>query len=260
MNPVSKPQIDPELLVDGLEPPDHTGLPYEDGTFVKNFQEHPQSLLLTDAILPWLEQRFPDGQYCIGQDSGIYWRFVPSEPLRGCEAPDWFLVLGVPPAYEGQPRRSYVLWREAVAPVLALEFVSGSGLEERDRTAQRGKMWVYEQAIRVAYYGIYEVSKPGIEMYRLLDGRYRPMQPNARGRFEVESVGIEIGLWPGRFAGLELPWLRFWDLEGRLLLTGHERAEVERQEKERERQEKQELLQKMERMAERLRQAGLPED
>jgi hypothetical protein len=35
--------------------PDHTQLPESDGTFVKNFQEHPQSLLLTDTIeLPWL--------------------------------------------------------------------------------------------------------------------------------------------------------------------------------------------------------------
>ncbi|NER04218.1 MAG: Uma2 family endonuclease, partial [Okeania sp. SIO3C4] len=29
---------------------DHTQLPDEDGTFVKNFQEHPQSILLTDSI------------------------------------------------------------------------------------------------------------------------------------------------------------------------------------------------------------------
>lgn len=28
--------------------PDHTQLPDEDGTFVKNFQEHPQSIILTD--------------------------------------------------------------------------------------------------------------------------------------------------------------------------------------------------------------------
>ncbi|MBD2575705.1 Uma2 family endonuclease, partial [Arthrospira platensis FACHB-971] len=30
--------------------PDHTQLPDSDGTFVKNFQEHPQSILLTDSI------------------------------------------------------------------------------------------------------------------------------------------------------------------------------------------------------------------
>lgn len=28
---------------------------------------------------------------------------------------------------------------------------------------------------------------------------------------------------------MELPWLRWWDLQGNLLLTGEERAELERQ-------------------------------
>ena len=30
--------------------PDHTQLPESDGTFVKNFQEHPQALILTDSL------------------------------------------------------------------------------------------------------------------------------------------------------------------------------------------------------------------
>ncbi len=29
--------------------PDHTQLPDSDGTFVKNFQEHPQSIVLTSS-------------------------------------------------------------------------------------------------------------------------------------------------------------------------------------------------------------------
>ncbi len=71
--------------------PDHTQLPDSDGKFVENFLEHPQSILITDSIKPLLEQRHPDGQYCIGQDSGIYWRLT--DPLeKGAEAPDWFYV------------------------------------------------------------------------------------------------------------------------------------------------------------------------
>jgi Uma2 family endonuclease len=61
-----------------------------------NFQEHPQSLLLTSSIYPILNQLHPDGQYVIGQDSGIYWRLT-EPPERGCEAPDWFYVPNVPP-------------------------------------------------------------------------------------------------------------------------------------------------------------------
>jgi len=56
--------------------PDHTQLPESDGTFGNNFQEHPQSILLTDSITSVLQQYHPDGQYCIGQDCGIYWRLT----------------------------------------------------------------------------------------------------------------------------------------------------------------------------------------
>ncbi len=71
--------------------PDHTQLPDEDGSFVKNFQEHPQSILLTDSIGLILQQRHPDGNYAIGQDCGIYWRET-EPPEKGAEPPDWFYV------------------------------------------------------------------------------------------------------------------------------------------------------------------------
>ena len=60
----------PEIIATDF--PDHTQLPDSDGTFVKNFQEHPQSLILTDSIGPVLQRLHPDGQYAIGQDCGIY--------------------------------------------------------------------------------------------------------------------------------------------------------------------------------------------
>ncbi|NEP61633.1 MAG: Uma2 family endonuclease, partial [Symploca sp. SIO2G7] len=113
--------------------PDHTQLPESDGTFVKNFAEHPQSILLTDSIEPVLERIHPDGQYAIGQDCGIYWRLT--EPAyKGAEAPDWFYVPGVPPNLDGETRRSYVMWKEIIPPLIALEFASGDGSEERDQT------------------------------------------------------------------------------------------------------------------------------
>ena len=75
--------------------PDHTQLPESDGTFVKNFQEHPQSLILTDSIEPVLQRLHPDGQYAIGQDCGIYWRETDPPPEKGAEAPDWFYVVRI---------------------------------------------------------------------------------------------------------------------------------------------------------------------
>jgi Uma2 family endonuclease len=113
--------------------PDHTQLPASDGTFVKNFQEHPQSILLTESIEPVLRNIHPDNQYCIDQDSGIYWRLT-DPPERGAEAPDWFYVPNVPPTLNGELRRSYVLWQELIPPLIVIEFASRDGSEERDKT------------------------------------------------------------------------------------------------------------------------------
>ncbi len=206
--------------------PDHTQLPCEDGTFVKNFQEHPQSILLTESIKPTLQKIHPDGQYCIGQDSGIYWRIT--EPLeRGAEAPDWFYVPNVPPSLNGQMRRSYVLWQEYISPLIVLEFVSGNGDEERDKTPWKGKFWIYEQVIHPAFYGIYEFNKASVEVYHLLENKYHLLPANKRGHYPISALGVELGIWQGEYQNVDLPWLRWWDLDGNLLLSGEERAEQE---------------------------------
>jgi Uma2 family endonuclease len=245
--------------------PDHTQLPESDGTFVKNFQEHPQSILLTDSITPVFQSIHPDGNYCIGQDSGIYWRLT--EPLeRGAEAPDWFYVPNVPPTIDGQLRRSYVMWQEFVAPLIVLEFVSGNGAEERDRTpllrsgqqeTKPGKFWIYENVIRPAFYGIYEVTKASVEVYHLIEDRYQLVTANERGHYPIEPLGVELGIWQGRYQNVELPWLRWWDSAGNLLLSGAERAQQEQQRADREQERTQQAEDQLEQLRAQLRSAGI---
>ena len=208
--------------------PDHTQLPDKNGTFVKNFQEHPQSILLTDSILPKLRQIQPDNQFAIGQDCGFYWRLaVPPEPLyKGAECPDWFYVPNVPPMLDGAVRRSYVMWQEHVIPLIALEFVSGDGSEERDKTPYRGKFWVYEQAIQIPYYGIYEVEKASIEMYQLVSGQYQLMKPNQYGQYDIPELDAAVGIWHGEYNYTTLPWIRWWDRQGQLLPTSEEQLQT----------------------------------
>jgi Uma2 family endonuclease len=232
--------------------PDHKQLPETDGSIVQNVQEHPQSILLTDSITPVLAAVYPDGQYAIGQDSGIYWRLT-TPPLDGCKAPDWFLVPGVPPLLDGEVRRSYVMWQEIEAPLVLIEFVSGDGSEERDRTPFTGKFWVYERGIRAPYYAIFEVERDRVEVYELKASRYRRMQPNERGHFPIEPLGVELGLWHGPYRNMDLPWLRWWDAKGNLLPTSEERAATTEAR----------LLQEQkrnERLAERLRALGVDPD
>jgi len=243
--------------------PDHTQLPEEDGTFVKNFQEHPQSIILTDSLGLILQQLHPDGQYAIGQDCGIYWRET-DPPEKGAEAPDWFYVPNVAPDVDGEIRRSYVLWREFIAPLIVLEFASGDGSQERDRTplsysregevTRPGKFWVYERIMRIPYYGIYEVTNGKLEVYRFVDGFYRLLEPNERGHYPVLPLGVELGLWHGNYQNQTQLWLRWWDDQGNLLLIGSERAELEHLRAEQERQRAEQERQRAEQERQRAEQ------
>jgi len=242
--------------------PDHTQLPESDGSFVKNFQEHPQSLILTDSIGLTLERIHPDGQYAIGQDCGIYWRET-EPPEKGAEAPDWFYVPDIPPRLKGEIRRSYVLWREFIAPTIALEFASGDGSEERDQTPlsysedsgtiKPGKFWVYERIVRIPYYGIFFVNSGEFEMYELVGGQYQRMMANSRGHYPIPSMEVEIGVWEGSYQNQTQCWLRWWDLQGNLLLIGSERAIAAEQRAET-------AEEKAARLAERLRELGVDPD
>jgi Uma2 family endonuclease len=239
--------------------PDHTQLPETDGSIVENFQEHPQSILLTESLRPLLQQLHPDGQFAIGQDSGIYWRNT-DPPLRGCLAPDWFYVPDVPPMLEGQVRRSYVMWQELESPRLVVEFVSGDGSVERDRTPDQGKFWIYERRIRAAYYAIYEVDPGQVEVWRIVGGVYERVAANERGHYPIVPLGFEFGIWEGEYLGMHLPWLRCWDRQGQLLLSGFERAEHEKQRAEHEKQRAEHEKQRAERLAARLRELGVNPD
>ena len=91
-----------------------------------------------------------------------------------------------------------------------------------------GKFWVYERIIKISYYGVYIITTGQLEMYHLENGSYYQMSPNERGHYFIEPLGIELGIWQGSYQNQTLSWLRWWDSEGNLLLTGAERVEVEK--------------------------------
>jgi Uma2 family endonuclease len=168
----------PRGLADAL--PGHLELQDHNDTIGENFRELPQSLLLTDSILPILRAKHPDGRFAIGQDCGIYWKLV-DPPQRGAVCPDWFYVPDVPSDLDGHYRRSYVLWKEPTRPSIVLEFASGDGSEERDQTPGSGKFWIYKRIVIPEYYGIFNVESGDLEFFQLSDGRYQSVAPNARG-------------------------------------------------------------------------------
>lgn len=222
-------------LSEGWKLPTHLDLPKGDERPVDDFTHIPQEQLITQSLAPILHYRHPDGRYCIGQHSAIYWMLA-SPQLKGAIAVDWFYVPDVPAMPEGEYRRSYVMWQEKKSPLLALEFVSESGAAERDDTPMIGQYWICEQAIQSTYYGIFASKTRSLNLYRLENGKYHRVSENERGHCCIPELGIELGIWEGEFHNLLIPWLRLWDLEGNLLLHDEERLHRQQQLTEKERQ------------------------
>jgi Uma2 family endonuclease len=204
--------------------PTHLDLPDTDGKPVENSLQAPQTALLTGSFEPVARALHPDGRYFIGEDVGIYYRHT-DPPLDGCRAPDWFYVPGVPGTLDGDFRRSYVLWQELVRPAVVMEFVSGDGREERDRSPLTGKFWIYERAIGAPVYVIFEPFTGQLEVHGITAGGYRPVAANDRGHYPLPGLGLELGVWTGPFRNYTAPWVRFWDARGVLLPSAEERAE-----------------------------------
>jgi Uma2 family endonuclease len=188
------------------------------------------------------------------------------EHLLWYKRPDWFLVVGVSRMYRGErSRSSYVIWDEQVPPAVVVEFLSPS-TEADDlgpfssktaakRKATEGaqppsKFVVYEQILKVPHYIIFDEATLVLRHFRLLNGAYQEETvSDASPQIWIASLGIGLGIWQGRYRGLDQHWLRWCGEAGNWLLTEAEterfakeaaRAarEIERMAKEAERAEK----------------------
>ena len=105
-------------------------------------------------------------------------------------------------------------------------------------------------------------------MHRLVKGHYRRQRPNSRGHYFIKPLGVELGIWKGRFLNKTMPWLAWFDTQGRLFPYGRDEVRQERWEKElalrqaeQERQARERAEEKARRLAEQLRALGVePED
>jgi hypothetical protein len=87
--------------------------------------------------------------------------------------------------------------------------------------------------IGVLYYVVYDpqrhLSEETLRVFVLRDGEYQELEQPALPR-----IGLRLMRWDGVFEGHFDTWLRWCDAQGRLLLTGEERAALEAERAERE--------------------------
>jgi Uma2 family endonuclease len=154
-----------------------------------------------------------------------------NEEFKG---PDFFAVLGVPK----RERKSWVVWEEGKAPDVVIELLSES-TAQADKTEKKE---TYQDRLRVPEYFWYDPFNPeDWAGFILRDGKYESLVPDAERRFISERLGLALVRWQGVYKGVEAIWLRWATLEGRLLPTGDELVQQERQRAEQEKQRAQEL-------------------
>ena len=154
------------------------------------------------------------------------------------KAPDWFYVSQVFPVAEGTTRRSYTPHTEGKVPSLVMEFLSeAEGGEYSIRPSfPYGKLWFYEHILQVPIYVIFDANSGILEVRKLTDKAYQVQSLNAEGRYFIPSLNLYLGVWFGERLNVKTHWLRWWNLEGNMLLWGKERIALEQQRTEQERQ------------------------
>jgi hypothetical protein len=159
-------------------------------------------------------------------------------------------------------RLSYVVWQEGVNPFVVVELISPDTEKEDLGETERGAdgiptRWeVYEQILRVPYYVVFNRYTNNLRAFHLVGGHYQPLLLSAE-RVGVVEWGLSLGLWQGRYQGIERSWLRWYTADGELILTEGEQLErAERRTNEAERQAV-EANERVAQMAARMRELGI---
>jgi Uma2 family endonuclease len=207
------------------EDPEESGLPDQFHIY--------QPRLLEETFRP---VGYPPEQIFMGTDLNVY--YDPRHP-QWYKRPDWFAVLGVSRLYEERDLRlSYVIWQEGVDPFVVVELLSpGTEKEDLGQTLREinqppTKWEVYERILKVPYYVIFDRYTNNLRVF-MLQGACYAEQTLEESRFWIDSIELGLGLWEGRYQGIERVWLRWFDGEGNWLPTTAEREQQEYQRAER---------------------------
>lgn len=219
---------------------DISHLVIEDDTPVDNFQSEEQQRLLVE---PLYSSKILPAPFLAAANVGLFYK-LNGDPI----VPDMMLSLGVqrPDDFSQRRNRSYFVWEFGKVPDVCIEIVSnqeGDELVLSQRSRQRGKTAakkeIYAQ-IGVRYYVVFdplqqiqsqdEMNGALLRVWSIAADGYTELTPpegiTTPGQAVwLSGVGIGLTLWEGQFEEeVSRLWLRWCDQDGRVILTGAERA------------------------------------
>jgi Uma2 family endonuclease len=114
----------------------------------------------------------------------LFFYYVKGNP-RSVVAPDVFLVYGV----AKRKRRTYKLWEEGRVPSLVIELTSDN---TKDEDLSKKKLCYESLGVEEYFlhdpYGDY--LDPTLQGFRLVNGRYRPIEPEPDGSLRSLTTGL----------------------------------------------------------------------
>lgn len=135
---------------------------------------------------------------------------------RDYRGPDFFLVKGV----NRLPLRPYwCVWQEGGKhPDVIIELTSPSTV----KTDLTIKKQIYETIFSTRDYFCYDPSKQRVTGWRLTDGKYEPLAPDAHHRLWCDELKLWVGPWEGSIGGVPNIWLRFFTPDGAVVPIAEE--------------------------------------
>ncbi len=204
-------------------------------------QELIPGLLKATLLIVWAQRM----DWFLGIDMGVYYH-----PDKPAIVPDAFLSLGVERCYHEDLRPSYVFWEDRV-PSFVLEVTSSLYRKEF------GDQFHHYESLGILYYAIYaslRLSKPRLEVHKLVNGKYKLQSENP---VWMPEIGLGIGYERGNYAGVTREWVYWYDEEGNRYLTPEEQVKQESQRAQIAIQRAEQESQQSEKFAKKLRELGI---
>ncbi len=183
-------------------------------TSINLFSEKQQRLLTEPIYTSWAGPG-DNRPFLVTANVGLF--MVNQNPAI---VPDVLLSLDVvmPADWWSMEGRSYAVWQLGKTPDLVVEIVSNTKGNELNEKYRR-----YEQ-MRVPIYVVldpeHQIQDETLAIYLLNGFGYHQMESATIYRFP--EIGLGLTLWEGEFEGRSATWLRWTDLDGRLIATGDE--------------------------------------